>query len=113
MQKRWSGLQDIFCFNAITRDGAAKQTKLWQNVWLVCRFATLWLRLDGGFAVLADQNACAVENGLLKNAKIGEKMLTEVLCGRLNPRLVGVWSACEVENKAFYLIQTNKRQTKS
>lgn len=71
MQKRWSGLQDIFCFNAITRDGAAKQTKLWQNVWLVCRFAALWSRLDGGFAVLADQNACAVQNGLLEKVETG------------------------------------------
>ncbi len=50
------------------------------------------------FVVSADQITCAVENGLLKNAKIGGRMLAEVLCGRLNQMLVGVWSAGSVKN---------------
>lgn len=60
------------------------QTKLWRNMWLVCRFGVFQSRLDGGFAVSADQNACALENGLLKKVKTGGIMLAEVLCGRLN-----------------------------
>lgn len=53
-------------------------------MWLVCRFGVFQSRLDGGFAVSADQNACALENGLLKKVKTGGIMLAEVLCGRLN-----------------------------
>ena len=102
MQKRWSGLQDIFCFNAITRDGAAKQTKLWQNVWLVCRFAALWSRLDGGFAVLADQNACTVENGLLARWKIRLFVKYKLINGRLNPNWTNFWSAGTGKNAREY-----------
>lgn len=60
------------------------QTKLRQNMRLVCRFGVFQSRLDGGFAVLADQIACMVENGLPIKVEIGGKMLAEVLCGRLN-----------------------------
>ena len=58
MQRKWNGLQDIFCYNAIARscpdfgfdfvsriatggrnasgDCDAEQTKLWKNMRLVC-----------------------------------------------------------------------------
>ena len=52
--------------------------------------------------VSADQITCAVENGLLKNAKIGGRMVAEVLCGRLNQMLEGVWSAGGVKNGVIY-----------